>query len=78
MPCIRRQGGHQLDGGVSEFKAYFERLLKGRRKEKGIMTKMRVKVSAKMLVIAWTLMKTSQPYKAGLLLIDEPGQQRGR
>lgn len=63
---------------TAEFKAYFKRLLKGRQKEKGIKTKMRVKVSAKMLVIAWTLMKTRQPYKAGLLVIDEPGQQRGR
>jgi transposase len=63
---------------TAEFKAYFERLLKGRQKERGVKTKMRVKVSAKMLVIAWTLMKTMQPYKAGLLVIDEPGQQRGR
>ncbi|MEJ2223496.1 MAG: transposase, partial [Desulfobacterales bacterium] len=61
---------------TAEFKAYFKRLLKGREKEKGIKTKMRVKVSAKMLVIAWTLMKTQQPYKAGLLLIDEPVQPR--
>jgi transposase len=61
---------------TAEFKAYFKRLLKGREKEKGIKTKMRVKVSAKMLVIAWTLMKTRQPYKAGLLLIDEPVQPR--
>jgi transposase len=63
---------------TAEFKAYFKRILKGREKEKGIKTKMRVKVSAKMLVIAWTLMKTQQPYKAGLLLIDEPVQDRGR
>jgi transposase len=63
---------------TAEFKAYFERILKGRQKEKGIKTKMRVKVSAKMLVIAWTLMKTMQPYRAGLLVIDEPVQQRGR
>jgi transposase len=63
---------------TAEFKAYFKRILKGREKEKGIKTKMRVKVSAKMLVIAWTLMKTQQPYKAGLLLIDEPVQPRGR
>jgi len=60
---------------TAEFKAYFKRLLKGREKEKGIKTKMRVKVSAKMLVIAWTLMKTQQPYKAGLLVIDEPVQR---
>jgi len=63
---------------TAEFKAYFKRLLKGREKERGIKTKMRVKVSAKMLVIAWTLMKTMQPYKAGLLVIDEPVQPRGR
>jgi transposase len=53
---------------TAEFKTYFEHLLKGRQKERGIKTKMRVKVSAKMLVIAWTLMKTMQPYKPGLLL----------
>jgi len=63
---------------TAEFKAYFKCILKGREKERGIKTKMRVKVSAKMLVIAWTLMKTMQPYKAGLLVIDEPGQPRGR
>jgi transposase len=63
---------------TAEYKAYFEHLLKGREKERGIKTKMCVKVSAKMLVIAWTLMKRMQPYKPGLLLPDEPGQARGR
>ncbi|MBW2482775.1 MAG: IS110 family transposase [Deltaproteobacteria bacterium] len=63
---------------TAEFKAYFKRILKGRDKERGIKTKMRVKVSAKMLVIAWTLMKTMQPYKAGLLFTDEPDHPRGR
>lgn len=53
---------------TAEFKTYFEHLLKGRQKERGIKTKMCVKVSAKMLVIAWTMIKTMQPYKAGLLL----------
>ena len=61
---------------TAEFKAYFQRLLKGREREKGIGTKMRVKVSAKMLVIAWTMMKRMQPYKPGLLIIKEPVQQR--
>ena len=61
-----------------EFKAYFMRVLEGRQKERGIKTKMRVKVCAKMLVIAWTLMKTLQPYKAGLLQLDEPGHSPGR
>ncbi len=63
---------------TAEFKAYFNRILKGREKEKGIMTKMRVKVAAKMLVIAWSLMKTNQTYRSGLLKTDEPVQQRGR
>jgi transposase len=70
------QAARVATGLTAEFKAYFKRLLKGREKEKGIKTKMRVKVSAKMLVIAWTLMKTRQRYKAGLLLTDEPVQPR--
>jgi len=72
------QAAKVATSGTAEFKAYFKRLIKGREKEPGIKTKMRVKVSAKMLVIGWTLMKTQQPYKAGLLVIDEPDQLRGR
>lgn len=44
------------------FKRYFEKLIKGREKEKGIKKKMRVKLSAKMLVIAWTLMKNGEMF----------------
>jgi len=50
------------------FIIYFTNKLRGREKEKGIKTKMRVKLAAKMLIIAWTLMKkkevfyTPQPY----------------
>jgi transposase len=39
------------------FRAYYHRILEGRQREKGIRTKMRVKLAAKMLVIAWTMMK---------------------
>ncbi|MCK5233081.1 MAG: IS110 family transposase [Desulfobulbaceae bacterium] len=39
------------------FIEYFTSKLDGRERERGIKTKMRVKLSAKMLVIAWTLMK---------------------
>jgi hypothetical protein len=42
------------------FRDYFSRLLAGRQREKGIRTKMRVKIAAKMLVIAWTLMKRKE------------------
>jgi hypothetical protein len=41
---------------------YFQKLLKGREREKGIKTKMRVKLAAKFLVIAWTLMKKKAPF----------------
>lgn len=34
----------------------------GREQERGIKTKMRVKLAAKMLVIAWTLMKKQEPF----------------
>jgi transposase len=40
-----------------DFIDYFTKLLNGREKERGIKTKMRVKVAAKMLIIAWTLLK---------------------
>lgn len=40
-----------------DFMAYFTNLIKDRSKEKGIKTRMRVKLSAKLLIIAWTLMK---------------------
>jgi len=36
---------------------YFTSILRGREKEKGIKTKMRIKLAAKLLIIAWTLMK---------------------
>jgi hypothetical protein len=42
---------------TTHFRAYYHRLLEGRQRESGIRTKMRVKIAAKMLVIAWTLMK---------------------
>jgi hypothetical protein len=37
-------------------------MLQGRERERGIRTKMRVKLAAKMLVIAWTLMKKGEPF----------------
>ena len=88
VPVISKQGKADLRYALyqaakvatsltAEFKAYFEHLLRGRQRERGIKTKMRVKVAAKMLVIAWTLMKTGQPYQPGLLRINEPVQQRG-
>lgn len=52
------------------FILYYINTLRGREREKGIKTKMRVKLAAKMLVIAWTLMKRKEPFDAAYLKID--------
>ena len=47
---------------TNHFRSHYNRLLEGRQREKGIRTKMLVKIAAKMLVIAWTLMKRKEPF----------------
>lgn len=46
-------------------RSYFNGLLKGREQERGIILKMRVKLAAKMLVVAWTLMKRNEHFDSG-------------
>lgn len=43
-------------------RSYFTRLLKGRELERGIKMKMKVKLAAKLLVVAWTLMKNNDTF----------------
>jgi len=45
-----------------EFMRYYTSKLRGREKEKGIHRKVLVKLSAKMLLIAWTLMKKKEAF----------------
>jgi len=45
-----------------DFIVYYTDQLRGREREPGIKTKMRVKLSAKLLIIAWTLMKKKEPF----------------
>ncbi len=52
------------------FIIYYTNKLRGREREKGIKTKMRVKLAAKMLIIAWTLMKNKEPFDPEFLNID--------
>ena len=52
------------------FIVYYTNKLRGREKERGIKTKMRVKLAAKMLIIAWTLMKKKEPFNPEYLNID--------
>ena len=51
----------------TQFRGYYHHLLQGREREKGIRTKMRVKLAAKLLVIAWTLMKKKQAFDPSYL-----------
>jgi transposase len=52
------------------FKMYYTSKLRGRERERGIKTKMKVKLAAKMLIIAWTLMKKKKPFDPAYLTID--------
>lgn len=45
-----------------DFILYYTNKLKGRAREKGIGAKMRVKLAAKLLIVAWTLMKKKEPF----------------
>jgi len=49
------------------FIAYYTNTLRGREQEKGITTKMRVKLAAKLLLIAWSVMKKKEPFNSDYL-----------
>jgi transposase len=53
-----------------DFMRYYTSKLRGREKEKGIHTKMIVKLSAKMLLIAWTLMKKKEAFDPAYLKVE--------
>jgi transposase len=46
---------------------YYTNKIRGREKEKGVHTKMRVKLAAKLLVIAWTLMRKKEAFNPAYL-----------
>ena len=52
------------------FMVYYSNQLRGREREPGIKTKMRVKLAAKLLIIAWTLMKKKEPFNPDYLNLD--------
>jgi len=73
VPVISKRGNSELRYALYQaaliatyhndrLRALFTRYLEGRENERGIKTKMRVKLAAKMLVIAWTLMKTNTDF----------------
>jgi transposase len=78
VPVISKRGNSELRYALYQaaliatyhndrFRALFTRYLKGREKERGIKTKMRVKLAVKMLVIAWTMMKTDSDFNPSLI-----------
>jgi transposase len=78
VPVISKKGKADLRYGLYQaalvastanhcLTTYFTGKLRGREREKGIAAKMRVKLSAKMLVIAWSLMKKKEMFDLGRL-----------
>ena len=81
IPVISKKGNVDLryalfqaakvaTGRTEVFRAYFAKIIRTRQRERGIITKMRVKVAAKMLVIAWTLMKNKEIFDPVHLSIE--------
>ena len=53
-----------------DFIGYYTDKLRGREREPGIKIKMRVKLAAKLLLIAWTLMKKKEPFNPDYLVTE--------
>jgi len=81
VPVISKRGNSELRYALYQaahvactrnrhFRMYFTTMLRGREREQGIKTKMRVKLAAKMLKIAWTLMKKKQAFNPDYLNIE--------
>ena len=64
------QAAHVASTRNPDFIRYFTRMLRGRERERGIKTKMKVKLAAKMLKIAWTLMKKNQGFDPDYLITE--------
>jgi transposase len=86
VPVISKKGDAELRYGLFQaaliasyhndyFRRIYNRMLEGRQGERGIKTKARVKLAAKMLVVAWTMLKNNEPFNPNNLLA-EPVKQR--
>ena len=64
------QAAHVASSRNRDFIRYFTRMLRGRERERGIKTKMKVKLAAKMLKIAWTIMKKQEVFDPDHLIIE--------
>jgi len=81
VPVISKKGDADLRYGLYQaaliasyhndyFRTIYHRVLEGRQGERGIKTKARVKLAAKMLVVAWTMLKNNEPFNPNHLLTE--------
>jgi transposase len=63
------QAAHIASSRNRYFVSYYTDKLRGREKEKGIKTNRKVKLAAKLLIIAWTLMKKQELFNPDYLNI---------
>ncbi|PIQ44418.1 MAG: hypothetical protein COW04_13075 [Deltaproteobacteria bacterium CG12_big_fil_rev_8_21_14_0_65_43_10] len=81
IPVISKKGDADMRYGLYQagliasncnesFRQLFYNMLEGRQRERGIRTKMRVKLAARLLVIAWTMLKSNEPFDASRLTTD--------
>jgi len=81
VPVISKKGNTDLRYGLYQagliasyhsdiFRRMFNKMLENRQGERGIRTKMRVKMAAKLIVIAWTMLKNNEPFNADRLLTE--------
>ncbi len=70
LRCALYQAAFIASIKSKDFIPYFTNKLAGRAKEKGIGTKMRVKLAAKLLIIAWTLMKKKECFDPKYLKLE--------
>lgn len=81
VPVISKKGKADLRYAVyqaalvsssltTHFANYYHKLVQGRQREKGIRTKMLVKLAAKLLVVAWTLMKKKEAFNPDYIICD--------
>ncbi|WP_419664250.1 putative transposase family protein [Desulfosarcina variabilis str. Montpellier] len=81
LPLTSKRGDAELRYGLYQaaqiasyhndaFRRIYNRMLEGRQEERGIRTKARVKIAAKMLVIVWPMLKKNEPFNPGYLLAE--------
>ena len=78
VPKISKRGDADLRYGLyqaaliaflhnTHFRRLYSKMLEGRSAERGIKTKMRVKLAAKMLTIAWAMLKNNEQFNPNAL-----------